>query len=157
MFLVYIGITILTVVMMWPIYENFIWAQYQVIGLEERLQRAFRTIQIAKSTFLIFFLFTIIQFVNLIYFETNSNLNILYSLLGVAMLLLIRLGYIAVRSLHDQLRTEKSKMVNIFLLLAVAFTIFIYTIFGLRQLQKIDHHHSGPLNKFMNFVLSRLL
>ena len=98
MFLVYIGITVLTVVMMWPIYENFIWAQYQVIGLEERLQRAFRTVQIAKSTFLIFFLFTIIQFVNLIYFETSDSLNIIYVLLGVAMLILIRLGYIAVVS-----------------------------------------------------------
>lgn len=96
MFLAYLVITVLTILLMWPIYEKFLWDIYQLIGLENTMQRAFKTIQIAKSTFLIFFLFTFIQLANLIYFEKSMSWRISYFVVGVVMLVSIRLGLIAV-------------------------------------------------------------
>lgn len=97
MFVAYLAVAGLTIVMMWPIYDKFSWEQYQLIGLDEGLQKAFRVIQLAKSTFLIFFLLSAIQFVNLIYFETDTTRIVIFALLAIIMLVAIRLGYLAVR------------------------------------------------------------
>ena len=141
--------------MMWPIYDKFSWEQYQLIGLDEGLQKAFRVIQLAKSTFLIFFLLSAIQFVNLIYFETDNTRIIIFALLAVIMLVAIRLGYLAVE-LFNQLRNERANLVQVFLGSAVLFTVIIYVIYMLRFMSKLEHHLSGPLNKIGIAVLSKL-
>ena len=97
MFVAYLSITALTIVMMWPIFDKFSWEQYQLIGLDETLQKAFRDIQLAKGTFLIFFLISVIQFTVLIYFEIDTTRLVIWIILAIIMLVAIRLGYLSVR------------------------------------------------------------
>lgn len=142
--------TVLTILLMFPIYDKMMWDQYQLLGLEERLQTAFRDIQMAKANFSNFFLLSLIQLANLIYFETNPTLNLIYWIFSVLFLVSIREGYQA-------LRMEKKTKLDAFLIWATVSYIFIYTIIALRLLSLIDHHRTGPLNKMLGAVLWILL
>ena len=144
--LLFLGSTVLTILLMFPIYDKMMWDQYQLIGLEERLQTAFRDIQMAKANFSNFFLLCLLQTANLIYFETNETLTAIYLVFSMVFLVSIRAGYQA-------LRKEKKQLLDIFLIWATVSYIFMFTITLLRLLSEIDHHRSGPLNKVLGGAL----
>ena len=145
--IIFLVVTVVTILIMFPIYKEMAWKIYEVVGLEETLQRAFRNIQFAKASFLIYFCLTILQFANLVYFEVNFVRLVAYYVTGIFMLVSIRLGYLA-------LKREKTNYLNSFLLWALVFMIGTCIIIGLRQFSIIDHHRSGPLNKVINLIVT---
>ena len=69
----FIAMAVLTVLMMMPIYDKFSWDKYQLVGLDRELQKAFKDIQLAKGSFLIFFCICAMQLFSLVYFEMNGT------------------------------------------------------------------------------------
>lgn len=97
----FLSITAVTILMMWPIFDKFSWDQYQLIGLDEELQLAFKNFQLTRSAFLIFFCTSLMQFFTLIYFEQNTTFIIIFSLMAAYLLIEIRLGYLGVSERSD--------------------------------------------------------
>lgn len=93
----FLSISAVTILMMWPIFDKFSWDQYQLIGLDEELQLAFKNFQLTRSAFLIFFCTAFMQFFTLIYFEQNTTFVVIFSIMAAYLLIEIRLGYLGVR------------------------------------------------------------
>lgn len=89
----YLSSIALTLLIAYPVYKKFEWDQYELIGLDIDLQKAFATVQLGKSSYLTIFLDTIIQGVTIIYFESNIALTIVEAIFIVLFLVLIRWGY----------------------------------------------------------------
>lgn len=87
---------VLTILMMWPIYEKYSWDQYQLIGLDRNLQKSFRYIQLTKAAFLNFFFMSLLQLLVMVYFEKNIIRICVALLVSLYLLIEIRLGYLAV-------------------------------------------------------------
>jgi len=92
----YVIMVIVTGLIMKPLYDKFLWEQFNTIGIDRGLQKAFKKIQTAKGSFLIFFCLSLVQQFSLIYFEKSEVMLTVFTVAAVVMLLGVRLGYLAV-------------------------------------------------------------
>lgn len=97
-FMFFMLVLLSVIALMKPAYDKLKWNTFQEIGSDVHLQTCYQNFEVAKGTWLLLFWYSGVEISTVFFFEDQETRIYIESALGIIYVLMLVVGYLAVRN-----------------------------------------------------------